>query len=86
MATPIIDMLVDTLNKQADHRHFYTIPDLLKLGIFGTAYSARRALKLGILPCVRISTRRTIIPRAALLEYLNRKLSENQRDAPEVES
>lgn len=76
MSVLVLDLLIDELTKQLGDRQFYTIRDLKTIGVFGTAQSARKALKNGELAYVKISPRRCVIPRAALLEYLRNNLSE----------
>lgn len=56
--------------QELENRHFFTIDDLYIFGLFGTKYAARQALKSGVLPFVQISKRRRIVPKIALLEYL----------------
>lgn len=76
MSVPLLDLLADEIIQKLGDRHFYTIRDLQILGIFGTAYSARKALRNGSLFYVKISPRRRVIPRAALLDYLRNNFSE----------
>jgi hypothetical protein len=61
------NFLIDELFKEFKNRHFFTIEDLYIFGLFGTKYAARQALNSGILPFVKISKRRRIIPKIALL-------------------
>lgn len=75
--TSLINLLTESLAKELGNRHFYTIQELQTFGFFGTAYAARKALKDGVLAYVKISPRRRVIPRAALLKYLESNLSEN---------
>lgn len=76
MSAPIIKLLLVELYKELDDRNFFTIDDLITLGVFGSAASARMALKKGKLAFVKISPRRRVIPRAALLSYLQSNFSE----------
>lgn len=76
MTVPLINLLIDELTEELGDRHFYTIHDLHTLGFFGTKNAARKALKNGKLAYVKISQRRCVVPRAALLDYLRNNLSE----------
>lgn len=78
--TTLINLLADELIKQLGERHFYTIRDLKTLGVFGTMYAARKALKSGQLTYLKISPRRTVIPRAVLLDYIRVNLSRNEEN------
>jgi len=75
MATPLINLLDDELTKRLGDRHFFTIRDLKDFGFFGSTHSVRKALKVGKLAYIRISPRRCIIPRAAILEYLRNNIT-----------
>jgi hypothetical protein len=61
---------LDELFKEFEDRHFFTIDDLYIFGLFGTKYAVRQALKSGVLPFIQISKRRRIVPKIALLQYL----------------
>lgn len=76
MTVPVINSLVDKFAQQLGDRHFYTIRDLQILGFFGSIHAARKALRNGKLIYVKISPRRRVIPRAALLDYLRNNLSD----------
>ncbi|MEI8124530.1 MAG: hypothetical protein WCG42_02100 [Parachlamydiaceae bacterium] len=64
------NFIIDKLFQEFKNRHFFTIDDLYIFGLFGTKYAVRQALKSGVLPFVQISKRRRIVPKIALLEYL----------------
>lgn len=76
MSTSLINILIEELSTHLGDRHFYTIDDLYTFGFFGSKHSARMALKNGKLPYVKISPRRRVVPRSALLEYLRNNISE----------
>lgn len=78
MSTQLINLL-DELAKQLGDRPFFTVDDLHNLGVFGTKYAARMALKNGLLAYIRISERRRVIPRAALIDYLQNNLSGSKK-------
>lgn len=70
---------INKLFQGFENRQFFTIDDLYIFGLFGTKYAARQALNSGVLPFVQVSKRRRIIPKIALLEYLQINLK-NQWD------
>ena len=71
------NFVVNKLFQGHENRHFFTIDDLYIFGLFGTKYAARQALNSGILPFVQVSKRRRIIPKIALIEYLQINLKNN---------
>lgn len=75
MTSQLIDGVVEELNQKIGDRAFFTLPELVSLGLFGTVQTARHALIEGHLPFIRISKRRCVIPRVALLEYVHNNLS-----------
>lgn len=76
---PIFDLMADQLIKQLGDRQFFTLRELTDIGVFGSLSHARDVLKAGNLSFIKISSRRSVIPRVALLDYLQNNLSENLR-------
>lgn len=75
MPTSCIDLLAEELNRKLGDRPFYTLRQLTSIGFFGSVPAARLALKRGLLVFVKISPRRYVVPRSALLEYIRKNLS-----------
>lgn len=75
LSPQIFDLVADQLTKQLGDRQFFTPRELTDIGIFGSLSNARDVLKEGNLRFIRISARRSVVPRAALLEYLRHNLS-----------
>jgi hypothetical protein len=73
------NFIINKLFQEFENRHFFTIDDLYIFGLFGTKYAVRQALNSGLLPFVQVSKRRRIVPKIALLEYLQINLK-NQRE------
>ena len=71
------NFIIDKLFQEFENRHFFTIDDLYIFGLFGTKYAVRQALNSGVLPFVQVSKRRRIVPKVALLEYLQINLKNN---------
>lgn len=72
----LMNGLVKELNEKIGDRAFFTLAELVSIGLFGTMQTARHALKEGELPFIRMSERRCVIPRAALLDYIRNNLSD----------
>jgi hypothetical protein len=70
-----LNLISEDFAKEIGCLQFFTIKDLQNLGVFGTKYAARRALKNGQLSYIRISDRRRVVPRSVLLEYLRNNIS-----------
>lgn len=77
MAVPLINLMIDKLTEHLGDRQFFTIRDLYSIGFFGTMHAARMALKQGYLPFIRVSPRRCVIPREALMKFLRDNLRED---------
>lgn len=71
----LMNGLAKELNEKIGDRAFFTLSELVSIGLFGTVQTARYALAEGDLPFIRISERRCVIPRAALLDYVRKNLS-----------
>jgi hypothetical protein len=74
----IMNSLAEELVKQLGDRQFYTARDLHTFGLFQTLFAAREALKQRKISYIRVTPRRRLIPKAAVLKYLRDNLSEDQ--------
>lgn len=75
MTSTLIHTLIEEIDTKIGNTPFYTLPQLVEVNLFGSMLSARDALKNGKISFIRISSRRSVIPRASLLEYLKTNLS-----------
>jgi hypothetical protein len=71
-----MDSLVGELNMKLGDRPFYTLRQLISIGFFGSMSAAKTALLGGQLSYVKISPRRIVVPRLALLAFLRNNISE----------
>lgn len=76
MTSHLINSLVEELNIKLGDRPFYTLKQLITIGLFGSMPAARMALHQGHLAFVKVSQRRLVIPRLVLLEYLQKNVSD----------
>lgn len=76
MTSQLMDSLVGELNMKLGDRPFYTLRQLISIGFFGSMNAARMALRDGKLSYVKISPRRLVVPRLALLAFLRNNISE----------
>lgn len=77
----LMDELTKELNEKIGNRAFFTLPELVSLGLFGTVQTARQALTEGNLPFIRMTERRCVIPRAGLLDYIRSNLSNIEQNS-----
>jgi len=75
MSKAVYDEFIQELDRIIGDRPFYTLRELIAIGFFGSRSAARNALKEGLLTFVKISPRRFVIPRKAVLYYLHSKIS-----------
>lgn len=54
---------------------FVTFEQVVDLGIFGTSQGVRRAVRERQLKCIKVSARRSVIPRQSLVDYLLKGIS-----------
>ncbi len=74
MSLECLNGLEKELNEKIGDRPFFTLPELVSLGLFGTVQTARHALQDGEIPFIRISTRRCVIPRSAVLDFIRKNM------------
>jgi hypothetical protein len=79
MTSKVTESLIEELEAKLGDSFFITLRQLVDCGFYGSVNSARRAIENGHLPFVRISTRRLVIPRSILLEFLRTSLEERKR-------
>lgn len=53
---------------------FITSGLLIKIGLFASHTSLGKALSSGILPSVKVSPNRTLIPKSAVLDHIRRNI------------
>ncbi len=67
---------INDLIKELGESQTVKIDQLVKIGLFGTAQSARQAVRSGRLPHIAISPRRRLITREHVIQFI----TENFRD------
>lgn len=70
--------MLETIDQKIGDKSFYSVKELVTVGVFGSLVSARRALKKGCLPYIRVSQRRFVVLRPALLHFLQNNFAEKQ--------
>lgn len=82
MPTLPINALVEELDRKLGDKPFYSLRELISIGFFGSMPAARMALLKGSLPYIKISPRRSVIPRSSIIEFLcnSMKLRENEKN------
>ncbi len=70
MPTLPLDALIAELHKAIGDKPFYSLRELTSVGFFGSLAAARMALLKGLLPYVKISPRRRVIPQASVIEFI----------------
>lgn len=63
------------LDDQFGDKAYLTPTDIQKLGLLGSLSNVHAALRNGDLPSLRISNRRIVVSRVALIRYFSSKLS-----------
>lgn len=77
MTTALLEEVEEFIKKLGDEP-FYTLRQLTSLGFFGTMASARKALKEGRITFITLSPRRRVIPRKAVLDYVQKNVSKQR--------
>lgn len=65
-----INLLIQELTNRLGDHSFYTLKQLTSIGFFGSMSAARNALDEGLIPFLKVSKRRYVIPRQSLIAYL----------------
>lgn len=83
MAKKVSNGLLQEINKNLGDIAFFTKRQLVKpYGIFGSIRAVHLALESGQIKSVKISARRTIIPRSEVLNFISRCLSDSASETP----
>jgi len=61
---------INDLIKELGENKTVTIKQLVKIGLFGTAASARQAVRSGRIPHIAISPRRRLITREHVIQFI----------------
>ncbi len=78
------NLMIAEFSEKLGDRQFFTVQDLQLFGLYRTLESARKALKNGDLPYIRVSPRRRLISRAILLKFIRDNFLENEGLLPKT--
>jgi hypothetical protein len=70
------ESLIKELDTFLGNKPYFTGTQLIEIGLFGSASAVTSALKKGLLPSIKISPKRTIVPRSAVVKYFRENLLE----------
>lgn len=74
----ITDALIREFDQLLATKPYFSSSQLFRLGLFGSITAASSAIKRGDLPSIKISSKRTVVPRSAVLEYFKTNLKESR--------
>lgn len=74
-----IEFLVQEFDNFLVNKPYFTPAQLIEIGLWGSSSAASAALKRGDLPSIKISPKRTVVPRSAVVEYFRNNLIKNKR-------
>jgi hypothetical protein len=74
----LTESLVTEFDNFLGNKSYITPAQLIEIGLWGSASAAATALKRGDIPFIKISPKRTIIPKSAVLDYFRKNLSPNK--------
>ena len=71
-------MSIETLVREFDEllgkKPYFTAKQLIDLGLFGSVSAASKALKRKDIPSIKVSEKRSVIPRSAVLKFFKENL------------
>lgn len=70
------ESLISEFEKLLGPEPYFSPRRLITLGICGSPSAAAALLKRGSIPSIKISTRRTVVPKSAVLEFIRQNLKE----------
>jgi hypothetical protein len=71
------ESLVKEFDNFLGKKPYFTPAQLIEIGIWGSHTAATASLKRGDLPSIKVSPKRTVIPRSAVLDYFRKNLIQN---------
>ena len=73
-----MDELITRLERLMGPRQFFTPPDLVKMGIYGSKSSVWRAVHLGYIEAIQISDRRWVILKESVIKHVKDRKRERE--------
>lgn len=67
------DKLLDRFEKLMGSRQFFTPPELVKMGIYGSKSAVWRAVRLGDIEALKISDRRRVILKESIIKHVRKR-------------
>lgn len=71
------ESLIQEFEQLLGKKPYFTTAHLIQIGLWGSATAATAALKRGDVPSIKVSPKRTVIPRSAALAYFRKNLIQN---------
>lgn len=68
------ESLIAEFAKSLGDKPYFTGKQLIDLGLFGSATGISKALNNGVLPFIRVSKKRRVVPRSAVVQYFQNNL------------
>jgi hypothetical protein len=68
--------IIKKFEERLGNEDFIRPSQLVSIGLFGSTAAVRNALRDGILPFIKVSSHRTLIPRECVLEHLRKSCSQ----------
>jgi len=71
--------LLEEIEQLLGKQQFIPLPDLVRLGLYGSHSAALAAVKRGEIPIIRVTKSRFVVPRKAVLNFIRENFEENLR-------
>ena len=72
-----LDLLIKEFDDHLPKAPYFSITELKDLGIFGSHAAAHAAIKRKDIPSIKVSQKRTVVPRSAVVDYFRRNIEES---------
>lgn len=68
--------IIKKFEEKLGSEDFIKPSQLVSIGLFGSQTAVRLALRKGVLPFIRVSTHRILIPRESILDHLRKSCNQ----------
>jgi hypothetical protein len=71
-----LESVLEKFDKLIPKKEFLTVAELRKTGLFGSSSATLKAVKKGLIPRIKVSCRRSLIPRESILKFIQDNFQE----------
>lgn len=67
--------LIKEFDEHLPKKPYFALSELIDIGLFGSSSAVNAAIKRKDIPSIKVSPKRTVVPRSAVVDYFRKNLA-----------